>query len=218
MTGLRAPASAAPGLGAVSRMVLITVAVPAMGAAQAAGAGRTVRSGRRKARRDPGRDADQALAVLYEAHCRSLTRLATLLLNDVAVAEGVVRASFAGMHHAWRRQGTADQGLLYLRRAVVRRARSHRPAHPAPPGPQPPETAGLPAAPPPESRLPAALWALPTTQREAVVLRYYVGLPDSEIASVMGISARSVSGHIERAVATLRGAIGPGHAASARPQ
>lgn len=185
---------------------------------QAAGTRRAARSGGRKAQRAPGRDADQALAALYEAHCRSLIRLATLLLNDATMAEGVVRASFAGVHHAWRRLGTADQALLYLRQEVVRRARSRRLAHPALPGAQPPQArAGLAGAPPPGG-LWAALCALPATHREAVVLRYYAGLPDTEIASVMGISARSVSGHIDRAVATLRGAIGPGDAAPARPR
>lgn len=200
-------------------MVLITVAAPAAWAAQASGVTRAARSGRWKAQRDPGRDADQTLAILYDTHCRSLTRLATLLLNDAVMAEEVVRVSFAGVAHAWRRLGTTDQALLCLRRAVVRRARSHRPAHPALPVPQPPETrAGSSAVPSPGARLSAALSALPATQREAVVLRYYTGLPDSEIASVMGISARSVSGHIDRAVATLRDAIGPGDAAPAGPR
>ena len=200
-------------------MVLITVAVPVTGAAQASGVRRTARSGRRNAQRGPGLDADQALAMLYEAYCRSLTRLAMLLLNDVAVAEEVVRASFAGMHLAWGRLETADRALLYLLRAVVRRARSHCPAHTALPEPPPSESrAGSPAIPPPVACLQAALQALPAAQREAVVLRYYADLPDSEIASVMGISARSVNGHIERAVASLRGAIGPGHAAPTRPK
>lgn len=196
-------------------MVLITLAAPAMWTAQAAGVPRAAGSGRRKAQHDPGLDADQALAALYEAHCRSLTRLATLLLNDAAMAEEVVRAAFARVHHARRGLGTADEALPYLRRAVVRRARSRRLAHPALPASQPPQArAGLPAAPRPGG-LWAALCALPATQREAVVLRYYAGLPDSEIASVMGISARSVNGHFDRAVATLRGAIGPGDAAPA---
>lgn len=191
-------------------MVLITAAVPGRGTAQAADVRRTARSGRRRAQCDPGRDADQALAVLYEAHCRSLIRLATLLLNDAAVAEEVVRASFAGLHRAWGRLGTADQALLYLRRSVVRRTRSHRPAHPALPAPQLSETrAGSPTAPLAAASLQAGLCALPAAQREAVALRHYTGLPDSEIASVMGISTRSVSGHIDRAVATLLGAIGP---------
>ena len=46
----------------------------------------------------PGWDADQAVDVLYHAHYRALTRLAALLVTDVAAAEEIVQAAFAAMH------------------------------------------------------------------------------------------------------------------------
>ena len=54
----------------------------------------------------------------------------------------------------------------------------------------------------------ADLWhrlaALPQRQRAAVVLRYYEGMPDPEIADVLGCSPTTVRVHIHRALKTLR--------------
>jgi RNA polymerase sigma factor (sigma-70 family) len=48
------------------------------------------------------------------------------------------------------------------------------------------------------------LAGLPRKQRAAVVLRYYAGLPDAEIAAVLGCRATTVRSQIHRALATLR--------------
>ena len=88
----------------------------------------------------PGWDADQAVAALYHAHYRALTRLAALLVCDVAAAGEIVQAAFAAMHGAWRHLRDYEKAQAYLLRAVVIRARSHRAA--APPCP----AAGRPCA------------------------------------------------------------------------
>ncbi|ADB30155.1 RNA polymerase, sigma-24 subunit, ECF subfamily [Kribbella flavida DSM 17836] len=53
-----------------------------------------------------------------------------------------------------------------------------------------------------------AVWrlcaSLPTRQRAAVVLRYYEGLPDAEIAEVLGCTAATVRSQIHRALGSLR--------------
>jgi RNA polymerase sigma-70 factor (sigma-E family) len=53
-----------------------------------------------------------------------------------------------------------------------------------------------------------AVWtlcaSLPTRQRAAVILRYYEGLPDAEIAEILGCSAGTVRSQIHRALASLR--------------
>jgi RNA polymerase sigma factor (sigma-70 family) len=54
------------------------------------------------------------------------------------------------------------------------------------------------------------LATLPRRQRAALVLRYYEGLPDSEIADVLGCAVGTVRAHISRALATLRGRLVPG--------
>jgi RNA polymerase sigma-70 factor (sigma-E family) len=53
-----------------------------------------------------------------------------------------------------------------------------------------------------------AVWtlcaSLPTRQRAAVILRYYEGLPDAEIAEILDCSASTVRSQIHRALASLR--------------
>jgi RNA polymerase sigma-70 factor (sigma-E family) len=53
-----------------------------------------------------------------------------------------------------------------------------------------------------------AVWALcaslPTKQRAAVVLRYYEGLPDNEIAEILDCTPGTVRSQIHRALASLR--------------
>jgi len=164
----------------------------------------------------PGWDADQAVAVLYGAHHRALAQMATLLVNDVVAADEIVEAAFAAMHAAWWRLRNSDKALSYLRRAVVRRARSYRVARSDPSSRQPgPPRTGQPDMTPSHALLVTALHALPPRQREALVLRHYAGLPDTQIAFVMGIPARSASKHVERGTACLRAALERHHAAAA---
>ena len=54
----------------------------------------------------------------------------------------------------------------------------------------------------------SALAALSSTQREAVVLRYLVDLPEREVAAALGIRQGTVKSHLHRATSTLRRRIG----------
>jgi len=154
---------------------------------------------RRPRRRETARpEADRAVENLYEAHYRSLVQVATLLTGDVAIAESVVQAAFVAVHRAWRRLGTCDQGLRYLRKQVVRRARSGRSGRLSADGTRP-TGPGSPAS------LPAAviLRGLPLREREALVLRYLVGLPATEIARLSGVRARTVGRRLRRGLAAI---------------
>ena len=94
--------------------------------------------------------------------------------------------------------GDSDKALAYLLRKVVIGAQSPHAASPALPGRQPAlPQAGQPAITAPQA-LVAALHALPARQREALALRYYAGLPGTQIASAMRTSARAVTGHFGR--------------------
>ncbi|HEY2264308.1 MAG TPA: sigma-70 family RNA polymerase sigma factor [Streptosporangiaceae bacterium] len=49
----------------------------------------------------------------------------------------------------------------------------------------------------------AALAALPARRREAIVLRFWLDLPEREIAAAMGVSPGTVKSHVSRGMAEL---------------
>jgi RNA polymerase sigma-70 factor (sigma-E family) len=162
---------------------------------------------------DADRDPDAALEQLYAAHWRRLVRLAVLLLHDQGAAEEVVQDAFVAVHGRWRSLRDPDKALAYLRQSVVNRSRSalrHRGVVERYVGLQP---RAVPLADPADgSSLTAdrrtavldALRALPTRQREVLVLRHYLELSEVEIADALGISRGSVKAHASRGSAALR--------------
>ncbi|GAA4686824.1 SigE family RNA polymerase sigma factor [Phytohabitans rumicis] len=156
--------------------------------------------------------ADEAVTHLFAAHYRSLVRLATLLLHDSGRAEEVVQDAYVALHGHWRRLRDADKALAYLRASVVNRSRSalrHRKvvdrhlalARPDPDVPSA-ESGALDTL--RHDTVVAALRALPTRQREALVLRYYLDLSEADIAITMGCSRGAVKSHCSRGMAALR--------------
>ena len=160
-------------------------------------------------------DADTALSDLYRAHSRSLVRLSTLLLGDTTASEDVVQDAFVKMHGSWRRLRDPEKALAYLRACVVNGARSrHRHlkvARDKAPKPMPDaasaEHGGLAAL--DRGAVTAALKTLSTRQREAVVLRYYGQLTESEIATTMGVSNGAVKSYLHRGMAALEQKLEP---------
>ena len=154
--------------------------------------------------------ADRAVTELYSAHYRGLVRLAALLLRDPAEAEEVAQDAFVAMHRRWGRLRDPAAAVPYLRASVVNGARSrlrhrsvarrHLQAVPADePSAEQQVLAGL-------DRLAVveALRTLPARQREALVLRYWAGLSEAEIAETMGVARGSVKSHASRGLAALR--------------
>ena len=164
------------------------------------------------------------MARLYAQHYRPLVRLAALLVRDTATAEEVVQDAFAALRGGWQRLGDADQALAYLRQAVVNRSRSvlrHQAVRGGPPQQVPPDPPGAGQGPPglldqPAAR--AALRDLPGRQREAIMLRYYTGLSEQEIAAAMRISRGAVKSHTARGLAALRAAAEQASSHPARPR
>lgn len=133
-----------------------------------------------------------------------LRRLAFLLCSDWAAADDAVQTALIRCEKKWSAIGDA-QRHAYVRRAVVNttstwrlRRRSHRPLSDLDAVPAHDEST--------EDRLAVldALRRLPSGQRHVVVLRYFEGLSESEIAQVLEISAGTVKSRASRALATLR--------------
>ncbi len=156
------------------------------------------------------REANGAVSALYAERYQSLVRLAALLVDDTATAEEVVQDSFIAVHANWRRLHDIDKAAGYLRQCVVNRSHSvlrHRGVVDRN------ARQSLPDAPSAEeeaikllsrSAVVAALRELAPRQRQALVLRYYAGLSEAQIATAMGITRGAVKRYVSRAMSALR--------------
>ncbi|MGZ4756817.1 MAG: SigE family RNA polymerase sigma factor [Acidimicrobiia bacterium] len=151
-------------------------------------------------------DRDVVLADLHREHYRSLVRLACVLLDEQGAGEEVVQEAFVRVFQAWPK---VEQPLTYLRSTVMNLARSRmRRKLVARRRVEPVGTPGMSA----EERVVLlddqqevldAMRTLPRRQRECLVLRYYLDLSETEIASTLGISNGSVKSHSSRGLAAL---------------
>jgi RNA polymerase sigma-70 factor (sigma-E family) len=167
----------------------------------------------------PGVDwsADRAVAELHAWHYDTLVRVALLVTGDLSAALDVTQDAFASVYLRCNKLRTADSALAYLRKAVVKNALSvlrHRAV-----AAKNAEAAGEWHEPGAEhealvrfecSAVAAALCKLSARQRVAVVLRYYGGLSEAEIASAMGISEGMVKSHTSQGMAVLRAELAHG--------
>jgi RNA polymerase sigma-70 factor (sigma-E family) len=149
--------------------------------------------------------------TLYDQHWHSLVRLAALLVDDTASAEDVVQDAFVALHRnagALRDPAAAlgylRTSVLNLSRSVLRRrviARKHLKVA------EPEGVAGADHHVIVRSEHRAALDAvrrLPTRQREVLVLRYWAGLSEREIAETLGISTGGVKSTASRGMAAVQ--------------
>ena len=150
---------------------------------------------------------------VVRAHLAGLVRYATVLTGDGYTGADLVQEVLLRAHVRWEHIGTMARPDLYLRRMVTNehlswRRRWHtRNIRPA-------DDATLAAHIDPQMDHAQhivdddAMWrqlaGLPPRQRAVLVLRYYEGLGDVEIAAVLGTSAATVRSHASRALATLR--------------
>ena len=160
----------------------------------------------------PGADAAESVAALYQAHAVGLIRLAIIMLGDRAAAEDVVHEAFLGLYRHWGGLSNPDGPLPYLRATVLngcrsalrgqarrdRRERAHGWSGPDW------DTAEYQVLLAEEHRATlAAIRRLPDRQREALVLRFYLDMPEEQAAKAMGISRGTVRSATSRALAAL---------------
>jgi RNA polymerase sigma-70 factor (sigma-E family) len=153
-------------------------------------------------------EREAALARLFELHYASMLRLAVLLGADDP--ENVVAEAYYQIYRKWRRLREIEAAEAYLRSTVcnltrmrIRHLQVAR-KHVETPADEPVASAESTALLHDDQRvLIDALQQLPARQREALVLRHWLGLKESEIAAAMGISCGSVKTHTSRGLAAL---------------
>jgi len=163
------------------------------------------------------RDVTAIVSALYAEHALGLIRLAQVMLGDRAAAEDVVHDAFYGLCRRWAYLTDPAKAQAYLRSSVLNGCRSALRRQI-----RQPDIAivgsdalgalsalsALSADAPLLARedrraVMAALRRLPDRQREALVLRYYLELPDAEIARAMGIGESTVRSTAHRGLAAL---------------
>ncbi len=148
-----------------------------------------------------------AFESVYAREYAGLVRLAYVTTGSLDTAEDIVQEVFA----SWYRSGShLQQPAAYLRRAVVSRCTSwvrrriverrhaaaepfahvHHHAHDD------------------VAAVRAALLVLRPRQRAAVFLRFYLGLPEAEIAATLGCRTGTVKSLLHRSLATLKEKLG----------
>jgi DNA-directed RNA polymerase specialized sigma24 family protein len=140
--------------------------------------------------------------LLYRSHRDAAIRLAWLLTHDAATAEDIAHDAFIALHGATT---IVRDPHAYLRRTVInivyerarRRSRELRRETLVAAGQSLSVMSDVPGVADVVARL-------PLDQRTAVVLRYWGGLRDLEIAEAMGIRPGTVRSHLSRATARLR--------------
>jgi RNA polymerase sigma-70 factor (sigma-E family) len=170
----------------------------------------TVSRKARSASPHPSADGNAAAGVtaLYVQTAVGLIRLAYVILSDRQAAEDVVQDAFVGLYSRWGKLADPASAEGYLRASVLNGCRSmlrrqavrsrhvlhERPAASA-------DVSVFEGA--ERCEVERAVDRLPPRQREALVLRYYLNLPDEQIARLMGIRPVTVRATVHRALEGL---------------
>jgi RNA polymerase sigma-70 factor (sigma-E family) len=148
---------------------------------------------------DPGEAPVASFEELFRTRYEAMIRVAFLLVGSQAEAEDVVQDAFARVNLRWRR---IENPGGYLHRCVVncshdllRRRRVEQRFRRL----QRDETSELDA-----DEMADALAALPPERRTAVVLRYYAGFSEKQIAEALGVRPGTVKSMLHRAMAELK--------------
>jgi RNA polymerase sigma-70 factor (sigma-E family) len=160
------------------------------------------------------KDVDQSFTAFVAERQQALLRLAMVLCGNARQAEDVVADVLGRAYEKWARIGALEQPYAYVRRMVVNEYLSwRRRAGRAFPLAQlddlvdaQPDHATAHAD---RDALINQLAHLPRQQRAALVLRFYEGLSDAEIAGVLGCAESTVRSNASRALATLRIGLAP---------
>lgn len=143
-----------------------------------------------------------------DARLPAVLRFADVLTGDHALAQDVVQEVLIRAHARWRKIGRLDHPESYIRKMILNEfiSSKRRTWRLVPSGT---DMAAEPvsdhaARHSERDALLAEIGKLPSQQRAVLVLRYYEGLSDTEIAEVLGCAPVTVRGYASRALAALR--------------
>jgi DNA-directed RNA polymerase specialized sigma24 family protein len=151
---------------------------------------------------ETGASVNQAFAEFYRQEQPGAMRLAWLLTHDAGQCDDIVQDAFTAVY---RRFDTIDKPAAYLRTTVVNGVRQRARSSKREEGRIRTVHAGAPdSIDGPTGGLADAIARLPLPQRTAVVLRYWAGLPDDEIAAMLDVRPATVRSLLHRGTTHLR--------------
>jgi len=134
--------------------------------------------------------------------------VAQRVTGERSSAEDAALEALAKAHFRWKRIGTEPLRDLWVMKVTVNEAIRRLPKTGELPGDQlltsrdPADEIVL------RQTLTAALGALPRRQCEVIVLRYLIGLSETEVASTLNISHGTVKTHLRCGISGLRKTVG----------
>ena len=135
---------------------------------------------------------------VYRSQWEGMVRLAFVMVGDLAVAEELVQDAFARVYRA---RASVREPLPYVRSAVYNACRNyHRGERTRRSTPMHRDSDASPAG----DHVIDVIRRLPARQRGLVVLRYYAGLTDAEIAATTGLPLGTVKSTLHRTLVELR--------------
>jgi RNA polymerase sigma factor (sigma-70 family) len=155
---------------------------------------------------EPSSALPSSFLDLYHDCFAPMVKLAVILTGSEASAEDLVHDSFIRVHAHWKR---IEHPKAYLRRTVVNACRSagrrvQRERKHASASRPLTSVSALDA-----DELFDVLASLPYRQRAALVLQFYEGLSQTEIAQVLGCREGTVASLVHRGLAHLRKVVDP---------
>lgn len=152
----------------------------------------------------PSAGPPATFTTFFGDHYAAAVRGAYLLTGSAATAEDVVQDAFRQVLERWEE---LHHPPGYLWRAITNGARSwgrreHRPLRAVP------SADHVDVYDSDVLVVREALAQLPVRQREALVLRHYLGFREGEIAEAMGCPIGTARSHLRRGLATMRRALG----------
>jgi RNA polymerase sigma-70 factor (sigma-E family) len=154
---------------------------------------------------------DEEFVEFASARGAHLLRTAYLLTGDWHLAEDLVQETLGKMFVAWRGAAAIDNPAAYVQTVLVRTHLSHRRRRSASelPHADVPESAARESDVALRMSLMDGLARLETKDRAVIVLRYWEDRSVEETAGALGMSAAAVRNQSSRALARLRGVLGP---------
>ncbi len=130
-------------------------------------------------------------------------RVALRLLGDRAAAEDAAAEALARAFADWPRVRDLEYRTAWVMKVTGNVALNVLARKPPPlAAPRTVEEEDLVAT---RMALISALSALPRRQQEAIVLHHLAGLPELEVAAVLGVAPNTVKTHLKRGMQSLRG-------------